>query len=221
MALAALAMALAVAAARHALAGALDERGVIRWLALAALVVTGHRQLFRRPAALRRLPGPRGPAAAAPAQLASPGGIVHHPLLPRPLTPDRSAMHASFPASSRPASPRSATISAPSATGWRCRTATSASTAWSICTRSPVWQDPAAAGRGRRARWRRCCSPAASIPNAAHPVRAVARARACAAGLDLQLRRPHRLAQPHDAVQGQGRQGPGERSRPGCTSIRT
>ena len=32
--------------------------------------------------------------------------------------------------------------------------------------------------------------------------------RAC---LDLQLRRPHRLAQPHDPVQGEGRQGPRER----------
>ena len=36
-------------------------------------------------------------------------------------------------------------------------------------------------------------------------------ARARAARLDLQLRRAHRLAEPHDAVQGQGRQEPGER----------
>ena len=35
--------------------------------------------------------------------------------------------------------------------------------------------------------------------------------RACRAGLDLQLRRPHRLDEPHDPVQGQGRQGPRER----------
>ena len=41
MALAALAMAGAVAAARYGLAGALDQRGVIRWLALGALVASG------------------------------------------------------------------------------------------------------------------------------------------------------------------------------------
>ena len=38
-------------------------------------------------------------------------------------------------------------------------------------------------------------------------------ARACRARLGLQLRRPPRLAQPHDPVQGEGRQGPRERLR--------
>ena len=41
MALAALAMAMVVAAARYGLAGALDQRGVLRWLALGALVASG------------------------------------------------------------------------------------------------------------------------------------------------------------------------------------
>jgi hypothetical protein len=45
-------------------------------------------------------------------------------------------------------------------------------------------------------------------PRAAYPVPPIRRAGACAARLDLQLRRPHRLAQPHDAVQGQGGEGP-------------
>ena len=44
-------------------------------------------------------------------------------------------------------------------------------------------------------------------------------AGACGAGLDLQLRRPPGLAEPHDAVQGEGRQGPRERvGRPLCLS---
>ena len=47
-------------------------------------------------------------------------------------------------------------------------------------------------------------------PAKAHPVRAVVGPRARAACLDLQLRRAPRLAEPHDAVQGQGRQEPRE-----------
>ena len=127
---------------------------------------------------------------------------------------------ASSPASSRPASRRSATISARSATGWRCRTTTTASIAWWTCTRSPP-------GRTRR----RCATQtremaAALLACGIDPTRhilflAIGGARACAAGLDLQLRRAAGLAEPDDAVQGQGRQGPRERRRPGCTSIRT
>ena len=75
---------------------------------------------------------------------------------------------------------------------------------------SPIWQDPAeliegdARGDGRLPRRRH-------RPEEAHrlqpePGRAARRAR-----LDLQLRRPHGLAEPHDAVQGEGRQGPRER----------
>ena len=45
----------------------------------------------------------------------------------------------------------------------------------------------------------------------AHRVQPEPGLRPCRAGLDLQLRGAGRLAQPHDAVQGEGRQGPRER----------
>ena len=52
-----------------------------------------------------------------------------------------------------------------------------------------------------------------------HPLQPEPGARACGAGLGLQLRGAARLAQPHDAVQGEGRQGPRERvRRPLCLS---
>ena len=49
----------------------------------------------------------------------------------------------------------------------------------------------------------------------------IAGQRARRACLDLQLRCAARLAQPHDAVQGEGRQGPRERRPSGSTPIRT
>ena len=48
-------------------------------------------------------------------------------------------------------------------------------------------------------------------PEEAHRVQPEPGARARRARLGVQLRRPHRLAQPHDPVQGEGRQGPRER----------
>ena len=50
-------------------------------------------------------------------------------------------------------------------------------------------------------------------PEAPHRLQPVPGAPARGARLGVQLRRPPRLAQPHDPVQGQGRQGPGERLR--------
>ena len=46
-----------------------------------------------------------------------------------------------------------------------------------------------------------------------HPLQPEPGARACRARLGVQLCRPPRLAQPHDPVQGEGRQGPRERLR--------
>ncbi len=48
-------------------------------------------------------------------------------------------------------------------------------------------------------------------PETAHRLQPEPGGRARGARLGVQLRRPHRLAQPHDAVQGKGRQGPRER----------
>ena len=62
----------------------------------------------------------------------------------------------------------------------------------------------------RRARSPRPSSPPASI-RAAHHLQPVDGARARPARLDLQLRGPGRLDEPHDAVQGEGGQGPRER----------
>ena len=86
---------------------------------------------------------------------------------------------------------------------------TSASTALSICTRSPQWQDPAAAPQPDA----RDGGGAAGLRHrpATHILFLQSRgARARAARLDPQLRRADRLAEPDDAVQGQGRQGPRE-----------
>ena len=56
-------------------------------------------------------------------------------------------------------------------------------------------------------------------PQDEHSLQSKPGARACRAGLDLQLRGAARLAQPHDAVQGEGRQGSRERvRRPLCLS---
>ena len=56
-------------------------------------------------------------------------------------------------------------------------------------------------------------------PKTQHPLQSEPGARACRAGLGLQLRGAARLAQPHDAVQGEGRQGSRERvRRPLCLS---
>ena len=96
---------------------------------------------------------------------------------------------------------------------------TSASTASSTCTRSRC-------GRIRRscsdrsARSRRPTSPPASIPSASIIFNQSAGAGARGAGLGLQLRRAPRLAEPHDAVQGEGRQGSRERVASGSTPIR-
>ena len=70
-----------------------------------------------------------------------------------------------------------------------------------------VWQDPKELATQTR-------EMAAALiacgldPRALHLVRAEPCACACAPRLDLQLRRPARLAEPDDAVQGQGGQGP-------------
>ena len=74
-----------------------------------------------------------------------------------------------------------------------------------------VWQDPAALTQQTR-EMAASFSPAASI-HGGICCSCSPGPRARATGLDLQLHGPHRLAQPHDAVQGQGRQGPGERVR--------
>ena len=73
-----------------------------------------------------------------------------------------------------------------------------------------VWQDPAELPRAIRE------VTAAFIasgidPEEAHRVQPEPGRRARRAGLGLQLRRAARLAQPHDPVQGEGRQGPRER----------
>ena len=73
-----------------------------------------------------------------------------------------------------------------------------------------VWQDPAELkqrhppGDGRLHRLR-------PRSQEEHPVQSEPGARARRAGVGVQLRRAPRLAQPHDAVQGEGRQGPRER----------
>ena len=151
---------------------------------------------------------------------------VHRPRLATPQHPGRSAdrppcacrpgsaisppCNASSPASSRPASPISATTSARSATGWRCRTATTASTAWSTCTRSP-------SGRTRSSSRQQTREMAAvllacGIDPEKHILFAQSSVRAHAqlAWIFNCVAR-HRLAEPHDAVQGQGRQEPRER----------
>ena len=71
-----------------------------------------------------------------------------------------------------------------------------------------VWQDPEELTRAHPRGDRR-------LPRLRHRSQALNRLqpepgrRACRARLGVQLRRPHRLAQPHDAVQGEGRQGHG------------
>ena len=73
-----------------------------------------------------------------------------------------------------------------------------------------VWQDPGELmpadprGHGRLPRRRH-------RPEQAHRLQPEPGAAACRARLDLQLRGAHGLAEPHDAVQGEGRQGPRER----------
>ena len=96
------------------------------------------------------------------------------------------------------------------AAGSRCRRRTSASIASSTCTRSPCGRiptelkqtDPLGHGRLHRRRPR---------SQAQHPVQPEPGARARRARLGVQLRGAPRLAQPHDPVQGEGRQGPRER----------
>ena len=126
--------------------------------------------------------------------------------------PHESPPRASSPACSRPATCTSATISAPWCAGSRCRRATSASIAWSTCTRSPCGRIP----RSSRSPIRSVTAAyiAAGLdPKQQHPVQPEPGAGARGAGLDLQLRGPARLAEPHDAVQGEGRQGSRERLR--------
>ena len=122
------------------------------------------------------------------------------------------------PACSRPATCTSAIISAPSRNSSRCRSATTASIAWSTCT-------PSRSGRIRRSCTKNTREVTAAFlacgidPNKHIIFNQSQVHRARRACLGVQLRRPHRLAQPHDAVQGEGRQGPRERlGRPLCLS---
>ena len=73
-----------------------------------------------------------------------------------------------------------------------------------------ICQDPKDLTRATRARSPPPTSPRASI-RSAHRLQPEPGAGACRARLDLQLRGAPRLAEPHDAVQGEGRQGPRER----------
>ena len=75
-----------------------------------------------------------------------------------------------------------------------------------------VWQDPEEL-KARNPRGRRRLHRLRHRPQEHDPVQPEPGARARRAGLDLQLRGPPRLAQPHDPVQGEGRQGPRERLR--------
>jgi hypothetical protein len=83
-----------------------------------------------------------------------------------------------------------------------------------------IWQDPAELTQARSATSRRPISPRASTQAQHHlqpePGRGARRTR-----LGVQLHRPPRLAQPHDPVQGEGRQGPRERLGRVYTPIRT
>ena len=106
--------------------------------------------------------------------------------------------------------PTSATTSAPCATGCALQDGPRLHLCVVDLHAITVWQDPAELARQTR-EIAAASSPAASTRARASssPSRQVPRARR--AGLDLQLRRPPRLARPDDPVQGQGRQGPGER----------
>jgi tryptophanyl-tRNA synthetase len=73
-----------------------------------------------------------------------------------------------------------------------------------------VWGRTLPSSRATPAKSPRPSSPAASIRKSISSSTR-ARCRARGAGLDLQLRGAGRLAQPHDPVQGKGRQGPRER----------
>ena len=73
-----------------------------------------------------------------------------------------------------------------------------------------VWQDPSELPRATRevtAAFLAC----GIDPEEAHHLQPEPGRRARRARLGVQLRRPPRLAQPHDPVQGEGRQGPRER----------
>ena len=114
-----------------------------------------------------------------------------------------------FPACSRPATCISATISAPSSASSSCRTATTASIASSTCTRSRCGRTRPSC-RTPSARSPRRSSPAASIREK-HIVfnqSQVAEHAELAWVFNCVARA--RLAQPDDAVQGEGRQGPRE-----------
>ena len=74
-----------------------------------------------------------------------------------------------------------------------------------------VWQDPGRAARTRSARSTAAFIACGIDPEEAHRVQPEPGGRARRARLGVQLRRPARLAQPHDPVQGEGRQGPRER----------
>ena len=91
-----------------------------------------------------------------------------------------------------------------------CRRPMTASIAWSTCTRSPCRQDPDDL-TPRDPRSHRGLSRGRHRPEAQHRVQPEPGLAARRARLGVQLRRPPRLAQPHDPVQGQGRQGPRER----------
>ncbi len=73
-----------------------------------------------------------------------------------------------------------------------------------------VWQDPVELTRAIREVT--AAYVAAGVdPEAQHHLQPEPSFAACGTRLGLQLRRPAGLAQPHDAVQGEGRQGPRER----------
>ena len=81
-----------------------------------------------------------------------------------------------------------------------------------------VWQDPSRIA-ARHARGDRGVHRLRHRSKEAHHLQPEPGGRARRARLGIQLRRPHGLAQPHDAVQGEGRQGSRERlGRPLCLS---
>ena len=114
-----------------------------------------------------------------------------------------------FRASSRPATCISATISARSSSSSSCRTSYDCIYCVVDLHAITVWQDPAELPRAIRevtAAFIACRHRS----EAAHRVQPEPGRRARRARLGVQLRGAARLAQPHDAVQGEGRQGPRE-----------
>ena len=145
----------------------------------------------------------------------------HPPGKTPPLPTDRPQCSASSPASSPPASRPSATISARMRNWVTLQARPRVPLLRGRPARDHRVAGPASPGAGRPARWRRRCWPAASIrskhilfhQSAVHAHARLAWIFNCVAR--------HRLAQPHDPVQGQGRQGPRERVGRASTSTRT